>query len=73
MPNFAIPGKPEYSGENMTKTASKGPWHIPNPSDKRGPADVVVQVAAVNASANASNKSSPAKAAPAALAIATPV
>lgn len=71
MPNFAIPGKPEYAGENMTKIASKGSWHIPNPSDKRGKGDVVIQV---NASANASNQSSLAKAsASAALAIATPL
>jgi hypothetical protein len=49
MPNFAIPGKPEYDGENRTSLNTYGKWHIPFYTDDK-------PVAAVQAIvANASN------------------
>lgn len=68
MPNFAIPGKPEYAGENMTKVASKGPWKIPDLPKRADPATAAqksVVALAHNDSANASNSTSLAHAAPA--------
>jgi hypothetical protein len=35
MPNFAIPGKPEYDGENRTNLRTFGKWHIPFYTDER--------------------------------------
>jgi hypothetical protein len=34
MPNFAIPGKPEYSGEKRIILKTFGPWHIPFYTDE---------------------------------------
>lgn len=33
MPNFAIPGKPQYAGENRTNVKLFGKWHIPFTTD----------------------------------------
>jgi hypothetical protein len=51
MPNFAIPGKKQYDGENMTKTKTLGPWNIPFPSDKAAakPAAALVVASPANA------------------------
>jgi len=35
MPNFAIPGKPEYDGENRTNLKTFGKWHIPFFTDEK--------------------------------------
>lgn len=35
MPNFAIPGKPQYDGENRTNVRTFGKWHIPFTTDGR--------------------------------------
>lgn len=34
MPNFAIPGKPEYDGEKRTNLQTFGKWHIPFYTDE---------------------------------------
>lgn len=41
MPNFAIPGKPEYDGENRTHMKTFGQWHIPFFVDGKGDATPV--------------------------------
>jgi hypothetical protein len=75
MPNFAIPGKPEYDGENRTSLKSQGSWHIPFTAGKTSAPAAALSVKA-NDSSNASNTSSLAhtvQPTPAAPVTATPV
>jgi len=56
MPNFAIPGKPEYDGENRTNVKLNGQWHIPYDKKTKTPAPA----ASLAVKKNDSNASAPA-------------
>lgn len=56
MPNFAIPGKPQYDGENRTNVRTYGKWHIPFTTDGRMEVTPAVQ-AQKNSPANTANAS----------------